>query len=173
MKEGRRPGAGGCFSCELGSYKPEGKSEPEVRQETGDITEYRGERVQKNITSLKDICYFFFQLSTFYLQPFILFPICIPFQINFCLASAYFKVSSPTFFYFLPIPYPIHCFFSSTTFYFFLRAALPVSLTLRGDTVIFLPLCPTPWLFPHVESTVWKRRIDALASLSKFDLEMD
>lgn len=62
------------------------------------------------------------------------------------------SVSSPTFFYFLSIPHSIHCIFSSIPFYFFLQAAFPVFLTLGGDTVIFLPLCPTPWLFPCVHN---------------------
>lgn len=60
MKEGRRPGADGFSGHELGGYKPKGKNEQEVRHQTGEITEDRGERVQKNVTQLESYMLFLF-----------------------------------------------------------------------------------------------------------------
>lgn len=111
-----------------------------MRQQTGEITEYRGERVQKNITSLKPLLF---------LALYILFA-------TFCLLSHLYSFSN----YFLPcfclfqsvfsyfllfsthsLPYSLYFFHHP--FIFFLQPTFLVSLTLRGDTVIFLLLCPT------------------------------
>lgn len=60
MKEGRRPGADGSSSHELGGYKLKGKDEHKVRQQTGEITEDRGERGLKITTQLESYMLFLF-----------------------------------------------------------------------------------------------------------------
>lgn len=99
MKEGRRSGADGSPSHELGGYELKGKNEQEGRQQTIEITENRGERVQTNIT---------------HLQSYIICMYCLHFIQNL-LSSFSFVVLQKVFIflafptvcsYFLPLPAP-------------------------------------------------------------------
>lgn len=150
MKEGRRSGADGSPSHELGGYELKGKNEQEGRQQTIEITENRGERVQMNVTHLQSYIICIFCLSAFHSKPSLFFLICSPLKsIHFPCFSNCLLLLSPIL---CPFPTLLTCLFSNLPVYFFLHAALSVSLTLGGYTGFFPPLFPGPWLFPGAHS---------------------
>lgn len=150
-KEGRRPGAGGSFSCELGSCKPEGESDPGwgtslVRSLSAGVKECRRTSPDWKIyvISFSSSLHFICNLLSFF--PFVflsklIFALLLPISKCILLLSSIF--------YPFPTLFTIS-FLASLSISFF--RLLFLSLWPWEVTLSFSPFCPAPWLFPCVPS---------------------
>lgn len=118
--------------------------------------------------SLKSICYFFFWLSAFHLQPFFFFPICNPFH-KISLLSVYFQ---SIFSYFLVFLYPCLFYSLSLLQQSFFSSAFSFCFSDTGGVILAFFSLSIPACGGFHAHTVWKRRIYAFTSLSKSDLGM-